>query len=145
MLRQQRAQPVGNAVFELDRFVGRHQIAIEVAVAHALLPRISQRIGDGHEGDAAGMKGQLPGFDLADHATDRLGAAGFVAVHRAQHDEARTRRHAGKRHGLKIQGFKFIHVFRALNNNDTLDTSNNTPTSRVICDGASPTCTRPPR
>src|SRR5260221_113573 len=76
-------------VFKILRLHGGCEVAIQVAVADAVAAREGQRIGDRHKGDAAAHDIQLAAVDFLHHSQDRLGAAGFIAMHRAEDDEAR--------------------------------------------------------
>ena len=93
MLRQQRAQPVGDVIFKLQRRLGRPEPAVEGAVAVAAAFAVGQRVGDRHQRQAASRKRDGTGIEFGRQAADRLGAADLVAMHRAEHDQA----HAGLR------------------------------------------------
>ncbi|MNT33384.1 hypothetical protein D3C72_1693090 [compost metagenome] len=103
MLAQQRAQPVGDAVFEILRIVVRKQVAVQVAVAAAHALGVSKRVGDGHERDAAGHDGKGAAVEFSHHAVDALGAAGFIAVYGAGDDQARTAALARVVDGLEVE------------------------------------------
>ena len=75
-------------VLEIDRLRGGREIAIQIAVADAFAACVGERIGDRHEGDAATDDSKPPRIDIGEHPLNRLGAAGFIAMHRAKHDEA---------------------------------------------------------
>ena len=88
--RQQRTEPVRDVVLVVDGPVGGRELAVQVAVADAPAVRIGQRIRDRHQRQAAGCETHRTGVDLADQPFDRARAAGLVAVHRAEDDEARA-------------------------------------------------------
>ncbi len=109
MLCQQRAKPVGDMILELLRSIGRQEIAVEVAVSHALLPGIGKRIGNRNEGDAASHQPQAARADLLRHSLDRPGAAGFVAMHCAQNDQPRSGLQAGIRLRMEVERVHVLH------------------------------------
>jgi hypothetical protein len=53
---------------------------------------------------APARDGDLAAIELLEHAADRHGAAGLVAMHGAQHDEARAGLEAGEGDGLELMG-----------------------------------------
>ena len=101
---EQRAQPVGDAVFEVLRNCAGRHVAVQIAVADALAPLVGQRIGDGHKSNAAALYGQRTRVQLGDKLRDGLRAAGFVAVYGAQHQQARAGCQAVIAHGAKVKG-----------------------------------------
>ena len=86
---EQRAQPVRDPVLEVLRRRRRRQIAVEVPVAEALLPRERERIRHRDERDLPGQDLEAPLVDVVDDATDRDVAARLVAVDGARDDEPR--------------------------------------------------------
>ena len=99
----QRAQPVGNVVFEFLRCVGRRQVAVQVAVAVALLALMGQWVGDGHQRQAAAQQLQPAFVELGQHAAYAMGAGQFVAVHSAQHQQP-----GAGRDGLEMDGLEVV-------------------------------------
>jgi hypothetical protein len=95
VLGQPLAQHIGDAVFVVLRRGGGLQAAVEVALAHATLVVVGQRVAHGHEGDHATHDLDLAAVDLVQHAADALCAGGFVAVHGAGDDQARAGLQAG--------------------------------------------------
>lgn len=91
VLGQQRAQPVGDMVLVVLRRGCRGEVAVQIALAAAPAQLVSQRVGHRHQGQPAGGKRQRALLQLRHHAADGLGAAGFIAMHRAGDDQPRPR------------------------------------------------------
>ena len=81
---KQRAQHIGNPVLKILRNCAGRHVAVQVALAAALLQLVSQRIGHRYKGHTATMEGDLAIIEFFNQLCDRLRAAGFVAVDRAK-------------------------------------------------------------
>jgi FAD/FMN-containing dehydrogenase len=87
---QQRAQHVADTVLEVLRHGRRAQVAVEIAVARAPAQGIRQRVGHGHEGDDAALDAPAACVQFGQGPADGPRPGHLVAVHGAQHDQARA-------------------------------------------------------
>ena len=95
---------VGEAVREVGRKWPWRHVAVHVELAGARAEPVGQRIGHGHESNAAAFYAQRASVQLGDELRDGLGAAGLVAVYGAQYKQARTGRQAVVAQGSKVKG-----------------------------------------
>jgi hypothetical protein len=86
----ERAQHIGHPAFIVGRRLAGLEQAIEVALALPLQASPRERIGHGQQGELAAQQLERAAVELGQHALDAHGAAGFVAVHPAQHQQPRA-------------------------------------------------------
>ena len=87
---EQRAQHIGEAILKVLRNGAWCHVAVEVALAAALLQLVSEGVGDRHKGDAAAFNGQLSITQFIKQLPDGLRAAGFIAVNRTEYKQLRA-------------------------------------------------------
>lgn len=75
-------------IFEFLWIFGRLQASIQIALAFARLLAEGQRVGDRYESDAAAPDNDFSRIEGGEHLANGLCAAGFIAMHRAEHDQS---------------------------------------------------------
>ncbi len=96
-----RAQRVGDVVFINAWRVGWQQATVQVALTHARALCIREWIGHRHQRQTAALDAPATAVEFAQHALDATRARGFIAMHRAKHDELRAGSKAGEVVGSK--------------------------------------------